>query len=43
LFVDSLHLGNEGAAQFSQRLGEYLRNAEPLGAQNPDATPPPSK
>ena len=40
LFVDSLHLGNEGAAQFSQRLGEYLRNAEPLGAQNPDATPP---
>ena len=37
LFHDALHLENQGAVQFSQRLGEYLRNAKRLETQNPDA------
>jgi hypothetical protein len=39
LFADALHLGNKGAAQFSQRLGEELRTAPPAIAREPVAAP----
>ena len=36
LFADALHLSPEGATQFSQRLGEELRNTSVAATQNPD-------
>ena len=39
LFDDPLHMGHQAAEQFSQRLGEYLRDESPSDAQGPNAIP----
>ena len=39
LFTDPLHMGEQAAGQFSQRLGEYLRDENLPGTQNPGANP----